>query len=66
MTVTRNLPHTLAIPFMAEYPTRAEAIASLDPLFRCGLSVRDVAERLRAHPRAVVALMRSRGGGHTP
>jgi hypothetical protein len=64
--MTRTPPRTLPTPFMAEHPTRAEALAALEPLLRCGLSVRDVAERLRAHPRAVAALMRSRGGGHTP
>jgi hypothetical protein len=40
-----------------EYPTRAQAAASLEPLLRAGLSVREVAERLCAHPRAVAALM---------
>lgn len=57
MIGSRTPPGPLAAPLMTEYFTRAEAIAALGPLFRCGLSVRDVAERLRAHPRAVVALM---------
>ncbi len=37
--------------------TRAQAIAIVSALLRSGLTVRDVAELLRAHPRAVEALI---------
>ena len=37
--------------------TRAQAIATALALLGCGLTVRDVAELLRAHPRAIAALL---------
>jgi hypothetical protein len=37
--------------------TRAQAIAAARALLGTGLTVRDVAELLRAHPRAIEALI---------
>ena len=37
--------------------TRAQAIAAALASLRCGLTVRDVAELLRAHPRAIEELI---------
>ena len=37
--------------------TRAQAIAAALALLRSGLTVHDVAELLRAHPRAIEALI---------
>jgi hypothetical protein len=46
--------------------TRAQAIAAARALVRSGLTVRDVAELLRAHPRAIEALLASAGrSAHT-
>lgn len=57
MTESTSTRIAAAAPCLATYPTRAEAIAALGPLFRSGLSLREVAERLGAHPRAVAALL---------
>jgi hypothetical protein len=37
--------------------TRAQLAAAIGDLLRSGLTVRDVAELLRAHPRAIEALI---------
>jgi len=37
--------------------TRAQAIATVRALLCSGLTLREVAERLRAHPKAIAALM---------
>jgi hypothetical protein len=38
--------------------TRIQAIAAARALLRAGCTLRDVAETLRAHPRAIVALLK--------
>jgi hypothetical protein len=41
--------------------TRAQAIIAADTLLRSGLTLRDIAAFLRAHPRAVLALLSASG-----
>lgn len=40
--------------------SRIQAIAAARMLFRAGWTVRDISEALRAHPRAITALLKTR------
>jgi hypothetical protein len=42
--------------------TRIQAITTIRALLSAGLTLREVAEQLQAHPRAVEALLRSSAG----